>query len=35
MQVKKEDLRQQILEAAKQEFLDKGYENSSMRVIAK
>ena len=35
MQVKKEELRQQILEAAKQEFLDKGYENSSLRVIAK
>ncbi|WP_416327791.1 TetR/AcrR family transcriptional regulator [[Eubacterium] hominis] len=35
MQVQKEELRLQILEAAKQEFLAKGYENSSMRTIAK
>lgn len=35
MQIKKEDLRIMILETAKQEFIKKGYENSSMRVIAK
>lgn len=35
MQVKKEELKQQIMLAAEEEFLDKGYENSSLRVIAK
>lgn len=35
MQIKKEDLKIMILEVAKQEFIKKGYENSSMRVIAK
>ena len=35
MQIKKEELRQQILDAAQVEFLKKGYENSSLRVIAK
>lgn len=35
MQVKKEDLYQNILSAAKEEFIDKGYENSSLRTIAK
>lgn len=35
MQVQKEELRQNILDAAKQEFIAKGYENSSMRLIAK
>lgn len=34
MQVKKEELRSTILEVAKKEFVKKGYDNSSMRVIA-
>lgn len=34
MQVKKEDLKNDIIEAAKNEFLHKGYEGASMRVIA-
>lgn len=35
MQVKKEELRQQIVQAAHDEFLSKGYEESSLRMIAK
>lgn len=35
MQVKKEDLKDIIIETAREEFIKKGYENSSMRVIAK
>lgn len=35
MQVKKEEIRQMILEAATDEFMKKGYENASMRVIAR
>lgn len=35
MQVKKEELYYNILQAAKDEFIDKGYENSSLRTIAK
>lgn len=35
MQTKKEEIRQTILEAAKNEFLIHGYEGSSMRTIAK
>lgn len=35
MQVKKEDLYQNILKAAKEEFIAKGYENSSLRTIAR
>lgn len=35
MQVKKEDLRNDIIEAAKNEILDKGYDRASMRVIAR
>ena len=35
MQVKKEELYYSILQAAKDEFIDKGYENSSLRTIAK
>ncbi|MGN0474202.1 MAG: TetR/AcrR family transcriptional regulator [Acutalibacteraceae bacterium] len=34
MQVKKEEIREKILEAATEEFFKKGYENASMRVIA-
>lgn len=34
MQVKKEDLRETIIEVAKAEFINKGYENASMRKIA-
>ena len=34
-QILKDELRQAILEAAKQEFLDKGYKGASMRSIAK
>lgn len=34
MQVKKEEMRQTILEIAANEFIKKGYENASMRVIA-
>lgn len=34
MQIKKEEIRQKILEAATDEFMKKGYENASMRVIA-
>ena len=35
MQVKKEEMRNKILECAEDEFLKKGYENSSLRTIAK
>lgn len=35
MQIKKEDLRNDIIEAAKNEILDKGYDRASMRVIAR
>lgn len=35
MQVKKEEIREKILEAATDEFFKKGYENASMRTIAK
>lgn len=35
MQVKKEEVRLKILETATDEFLKKGYENASMRTIAK
>lgn len=35
MQVKKEELRTDIIEAAKNEFLNRGYESASMRQIAK
>lgn len=35
MQTKKEELRQMILDMARIEFLHHGYENSSLRVIAK
>lgn len=35
MQIKKEDLRQSIYQCAAQEFLSKGFENASMRTIAK
>lgn len=35
MQVKKEDLRNDIIEAAKNEMLHKGYDRASMRVIAR
>ncbi len=35
MQVKKEEIRLKILETAADEFLKKGYENASMRTIAK
>lgn len=35
MQVKKEDLRESILEAAQKEFLYKGFRSASMRTIAK
>lgn len=34
MQVKKEEIRQKILSVATDEFMKKGYENASMRVIA-
>lgn len=34
-QILKEDLRQAIIESAKQEFLEKGYKGASMRNIAK
>lgn len=34
MQVKKEELKNDIIEAAKNEFLNKGYEGASMRQIA-
>lgn len=34
MQVKKEEMRQTILEIAADEFIKRGYENTSMRVIA-
>ena len=35
MQIKKEEIRTTILNAAQQEFLIHGYEGSSLRVIAK
>jgi AcrR family transcriptional regulator len=35
MQVKKEDLRECILDKAKEEFLKRGYKEASMRTIAK
>lgn len=35
MQVKKEDIKDVIIEVAREEFINKGYENASMRVIAK
>lgn len=35
MQVKKEELRIDIIKAAKNEFLNKGYDSASMRQIAK
>ena len=35
MQIKKEDLRQNILDAAEKEFLKKGFKEASMRTIAK
>lgn len=34
MQIKKEEMREKILQAATDEFFKKGYENASMRVIA-
>ena len=34
-QILKEELRKAIIESAKQEFLNNGYENASMRNIAK
>jgi len=34
MQTKKEDIEQRIIEVATDEFMKKGYENTSMRVIA-
>lgn len=34
MQIKKEEMREKILQAATEEFFKKGYENASMRVIA-
>lgn len=34
MQVKKEEMRQKIIEVATDEFLKRGYENASMRTIA-
>ncbi len=34
MQIKKEEIKQKILEVATDEFIKKGYENASMRVIA-
>ena len=34
MQIKKEDLKNDIIEAAKVEFLHHGYEGASMRIIA-
>lgn len=34
MQIKKEEMREKILQAAIDEFFKKGYENASMRVIA-
>ena len=34
-QILKEELRKQILKASKEEFLEKGYENASLRNIAK
>lgn len=34
MQVKKDEIRERILEVATEEFFRKGYENASMRVIA-
>ena len=35
MQVKKEEIRQKILDVAEDEFLKRGYESASMRIIAK
>lgn len=35
MQVKKEEIRQKILDVAEDEFLKRGYEGASMRIIAK
>lgn len=35
MQIKKEEIKKKIAEVATNEFLKKGYENSSMRTIAK
>ncbi|MCC0637645.1 MULTISPECIES: TetR family transcriptional regulator [unclassified Clostridioides] len=35
MQIKKEEIEKKIAEVATNEFLKKGYENSSMRTIAK
>ncbi len=35
MQIKKEKIKQTILEVAKQEFLEKGFKNASLREIAK
>lgn len=35
MQLKKEDIRQTILDCARDEFMNRGYEDASMRVIAK
>lgn len=34
VQIKKEEIKQKILEVATDEFIKKGYENASMRVIA-
>ena len=34
MQIKKEEIKQKILEVATDEFMKKGYENASIRVIA-
>src|SRR6056297_2154267 len=34
MQIKKENIRNRILEAARQEFKDKNYEKASIRTIA-
>lgn len=35
MQTKKEDIRQMILDTSTKEFINKGYDDTSMRVIAK
>lgn len=34
MQIKKDDIRDNILAAAEKEFLKRGFKNSSMRTIA-
>lgn len=35
MQTKKDDIRQKVIEVAQHEFIKKGYDDTSMRVIAK